>query len=136
MKNEFWLSLPSKDLIKSRVFFQKLGFTFNDRFPNAEMVSMFMGPSNFVLNLFPENIFQSFINHKVTNTAESNEIVFSLGASSVSEVDQFAKNAVAAGANLYANPGFKDGWMYGCGFVDLDGHRWSVLYMDMSKMPK
>lgn len=27
-------------------------------------------------------------------------------------------------------------WMYGAGFTDLDGHRWNVLYMDMSKMPK
>ncbi|RZL18323.1 MAG: extradiol dioxygenase, partial [Pedobacter sp.] len=25
--------------------------------------------------------------------------------------------------------------MYGCGFVDLDGQRWSILYMDMAKMP-
>ena len=25
--------------------------------------------------------------------------------------------------------------LYGCGFVDLDGHRWSVLFMDMNKMP-
>jgi hypothetical protein len=33
-------------------------------------------------------------------------------------------------------PGYKDSWMYGCGFTDLDGHRWNVLYMDMSKMPK
>ena len=28
------------------------------------------------------------------------------------------------------------GWMYGFGFCDIDGHRWNVLYMDMSKMPK
>jgi predicted lactoylglutathione lyase len=26
--------------------------------------------------------------------------------------------------------------MYGCVFADLDGHRWNVLYMDMSKMPQ
>jgi hypothetical protein len=26
--------------------------------------------------------------------------------------------------------------MYGCGFADLDGHRWNVLYMDMSKCQK
>ena len=24
--------------------------------------------------------------------------------------------------------------MYGCGFCDLDGHRWNILYMDMSMM--
>jgi uncharacterized protein len=24
--------------------------------------------------------------------------------------------------------------MYGCLFVDIDGHRWNVLYMDLEKM--
>ena len=28
------------------------------------------------------------------------------------------------------------GWMYGCVFTDLDGHKWNILYMDMSKMYK
>jgi predicted lactoylglutathione lyase len=26
------------------------------------------------------------------------------------------------------------GWMYGCSFSDLDGHRWNILYMDYSKL--
>jgi predicted lactoylglutathione lyase len=26
--------------------------------------------------------------------------------------------------------------MYGCGFADPDGHRWNVLFRDMSKLPK
>ncbi|MGE9745594.1 hypothetical protein [Bdellovibrio bacteriovorus] len=25
---------------------------------------------------------------------------------------------------------------YGCGFFDPDGHRWNILFMNMSKMPK
>ena len=33
------------------------------------------------------------------------------------------------------NPVESQGWMYACGFEDLDGHRWVMLYMDMSKMP-
>ena len=28
------------------------------------------------------------------------------------------------------------GWMYGSGFTDLDGHRWNLLHMDMSRLPK
>lgn len=47
-----------------------------------------------------------------------------------------ATKAVKAGGKVFAEPGAKDGWMYGCGFSDLDGHRWNSLYMDMSKMPK
>jgi predicted lactoylglutathione lyase len=46
------------------------------------------------------------------------------------------KKAVNAGGTVFSESEEKDGWMYGCGFADLDGHRWNVLYMDMSKMPK
>lgn len=135
MQNEFWLNLASKDLKKSKEFFTKLGFVMNERHQAPHMVSMFVGNKGVVLNLFSEQMLQSFIQHPVTKTSESNEIIFSLGAQSPEEVDQFAQKAVEAGAVLYAQPGYKDGWMYGCGFVDLDGHRWNLLYMDMTKIP-
>lgn len=45
------------------------------------------------------------------------------------------KKAVEAGGTSFSEPADKEGWMYGCGFADLDNHRWNVLYMNMSKMP-
>jgi predicted lactoylglutathione lyase len=137
MENEFWLNLSSKDLKKAKEFFSKLGFTMNDRQSAPHMVSMFIGHKKVVLNLFAENLFQGFIGgHPIANTSQSNEVLFSIGAASPAEVDAMAKKAVDAGGTLYGKPGYKDGWMYGCGFADLDGHRWNVLFMDMSKMPK
>lgn len=44
------------------------------------------------------------------------------------------QKAEDAGGTIYAHGGEKDGWMYGGGFVDLDGRRWNLLYMDFSKM--
>jgi uncharacterized protein len=137
MKNEFWLNLSSKNLPKAKEFFTKLGFSINERHQAPHMVSMFIGNKNIVLNLFNEDLFQGFMGGQtITNTTQTNEILFSLGADSPNEVDEFAKKAGEAGGILYGKPGYKDGWMYGCGFSDLDGHRWNILYMDMSKMPK
>jgi len=137
MNNEFWLNLPSRDLVKAKEFFIKLGFTINERHQAPHMVSMFVGNKNVVLNLFIENMFQGFMGGQIiTDTAKSNEILFSIGAASPKEVDELAAKAEKAGGKLYAKPAEKDGWMYGCGFTDLDGHRWNVLYMNMSKMPK
>ena len=97
---------------------------------------MFVGNKKTVLNLFTEGMFQGFIGgHPMTNTAQSNEVLFSIGAGSPKEVDELANKAEKAGGTLYGKPGYKDGRMYGCGFTDSDGHRWNVLYMDMSKMP-
>lgn len=60
----------------------------------------------------------------------------SIGATSEKEVDDIVKRVTEAGGTLYTEPAHKDGWTYGCGFVDPDGHRWNVLYMDMNKMPQ
>jgi predicted lactoylglutathione lyase len=35
---------------------------------------------------------------------------------------------------LFAKPAENQGWMYGCGFFDLDGHRWNILFMDYDKL--
>jgi len=61
--------------------------------------------------------------------------LFSIGAENREEVDEMAEKVVKAGGTIYAEAEDNDSWMYGCGFADLDGHRWNVLYMDMSKMP-
>lgn len=137
MKNEFWINLATKDVLKAQEFFIKIGFILNNRHQAPHMVSLFVGHKQIVVNIFAENIFQNFIGGQpITNTNQSNEVLFSIGAESPEEVDKLAQKVIEAGGSLYAQPGYKDGWMYGCGFKDLDGHRWNILYMDISKMPK
>ncbi|WP_225445545.1 VOC family protein [Paenibacillus arenosi] len=61
---------------------------------------------------------------------------FSLGAGSGDEVDTFIQKVEIAGGSIFSKPSETDGWMYGAAFADLDGHRWNLLYMDESKIPK
>lgn len=137
MTKEFWINLPVKDVARSKAFFSTLGFTFSDQFAeNTQMTTMLVGEKNVVVMLFEEASFQGFTRHPLTDTSLSTEVLFSIDAESPQEVDDMARKVKEAGGSLYGEPGEKDGWMYGCGFTDLDGHRWSILYMDMSKMPK
>ena len=137
MENEFWINLPSKNLVKAKEFFIKLGFAMNERHQAPHMVSMLLGSKKVVVNLFNEELFRQFNGGLAINDlATSGAVLFSLSASSPQEVDELAARAVEAGAKLFGKPGYKDGWMYGCGFADLDGHRWNLLYMDMAKMPR
>ena len=57
----------------------------------------------------------------------------SLGAVNREDVDNYARSA---GGSVFAEPGESNGFMYGCGFCDPDGHRWNPLFMDLSKLPK
>jgi predicted lactoylglutathione lyase len=135
MTKQLWINLPIKDLNRSKAFFTALGFSLNPRFSNSTDTAGFMVGQTMVM-LFAENIFESFTRHTITDTKQSTEVLFSIDAESREEVDELAKKAANAGGTVFAQPGEKDGWMYGCGFSDPDGHRWNVLYMDMSKLPK
>lgn len=136
MTKEFWLNLPVKDLQKSKEFFAQLGFTFHPRHEHSEeLAGMFVGHSPVIIMLFPETAFQGFTNNEIADTTKGTEMLISFDAESREEVDEVLAKAVKAGGTIYGKP-TDQGWMYGGGFVDLDGHRWNVLYMDQSKMPQ
>lgn len=61
-------------------------------------------------------------------------MLFSIDAESREEVDELMRQVVEAGGTVFSEPRELGLGMYGAGFADLDGHRWNVLYMDMSKM--
>jgi predicted lactoylglutathione lyase len=135
MVKQIWLNLPVKNVEKSKEFFTKIGFSFKDD-STATMACMLVGDTNFVVMLFEETVLESFVQNKLTDTKTSSEMLISIDAQSKEEVDEFAAKVSGAGGNVFAEPAEIQGWMYGCGFADLDGHRWNVLYMDMSKSPK
>ena len=135
MTKEIWVNLPVKNIEKSVAFFSAIGFIKNERFPFTDtMASFLIGEKKFVMMLFTEDLLEGYSANKVSDTNAGTEILFSIDAESKEEVDEMLQKAVAAGGKIYAKGGEKDGWMYGGGFVDLDGHRWNLLHMDFSKM--
>ena len=134
MKNEFWLNLPVKNLSRSKEFFKSIGFSFKNE--SDTMVSLLVGKDDVVINLFEEEEFKGYSGNEIPDTQNATEVLFNIGAKDKEEVNAFSVKVKIAGGKIYRGPEEKDGWMYGCGFTDLDGHRWSMLYMDMDKMPK
>jgi uncharacterized protein len=137
MTKEFWLSLPVKNVKKSKEFFTKLGFSFNPGPGNTDTSAcLVVGSKNIVVMLFEEPFFKTCTSNGIVNTTQATEVLLSFDAESRQEVNEIAKKAVDAGGLLFGKPGEIQGWMYGCGFADLDGHRWNALFMDMSNLPK
>jgi len=137
MSRELWLNLPVREPERAKAFYTQLGFRLNEQYASQDgSFSLIVGDNQVVLMLFPESAFRGFSGNAVADSWQGTEVLFSLGANSRDEVDEFALKAERAGGTVFSKPGEKGGWMYGCGFADLDGHRWNVLYMDMSKMPK
>ena len=137
MTKQLWINLPVKDLKKSKKFFAKLGFSFNERYANNdESASLVIGDKDVVVMLFKESAFKKFTGNNILDSKQGTEVLFSIDAQSKQEVDEMAEKVTKAGGVIFAEAGDTDGWMYGCGFSDLDGHRWNVLYMDMNNIPK
>lgn len=136
MTKELWLNLPVKEIKKSKEFFTEIGFVFNEDRETENMAAMMVGEKQVPVMLFVESTFKNIIQHNVTDTQKSSEIMISFDAESREEVDEIAKKVEAAGGTVFGEPAEQQGWMYGCAFTDLDGHRWNALYMDMSKIPQ
>ena len=137
MTKQFWLNLPVKNVNKSREFFTSIGFKFNDGFGNGpNMACMLMGEKNVVVMLCDEPTFKGYTNTDIASTKSATEVLLSIDAESKEEVDELVNKVIAAGGTSTHKPYEMTGYMYGCVFTDPDGHRWNILYMDMSKMQR
>ena len=130
MPKDFWLSLPVKDLTRSKDFFTKLGFTFTGGPGNTPTSApLLVSSKNVVIMLFEEPAFRGFVNQEIADTKVACEVLLSIDAASKEEVDEMARKAVEAGGQTNHKPYEMKGPMYGCIFSDPDGHKWNVLYM-------
>jgi predicted lactoylglutathione lyase len=137
MIKEFWINLPVKDVQKSKEFFIKIGFKLNPHYGNTENSTSFLiGQKSIVLMLFEESTFKGFTSTGIPNTLQFSEVLLSIDTENKEEVDEMVRIIIEAGGKSNHVPYEMQGWMYGCIFSDLDGHRWNLMYMDWSKMPK
>ena len=134
MPTQIYVNLPVKDLDKSIAFFTQLSYKFNPQFTNDNATCMIVGEGIFVM-LLVEKFFQTFTPKPICDANKSTEVLLCLSCDSRDTVDALVRKAVAAGAST-PNPPKDDGFMYGHGYQDLDGHLWELMYMDMSAMPK
>jgi predicted lactoylglutathione lyase len=130
-----FVNLSVRDLTKATEFFTKLGFSFDPQFTDENGTRMIISDDTSVM-LVVEPFFKGFIAPQdIANTSQSREVIVGLSAESREQVDDLADKALAAGGQALGEPE-DQGFMYMRGFLDLDGHQWSFIYMDMSALPE
>lgn len=130
---QIFVNLPVQDLKKSVEFFTKVGFEFDANFTDESATCMIIGENIYVMLLVEER-FQSFISKKISNAADTTEVIVALSVDSREQVDVIVQAALDAGAKPSNEPQ-DHGFMYGWSFQDLDDHLWEVSYMDLSAFP-
>ena len=133
MAQQIFLNLPVKDLNKSIDFFQSLGFSFNPKFTDETAACLLIGENIFAM-LLTHAKFKDFSPLDICDTSKANEILIAINRESREDVVAFVQKALASGAQRYSEP--KDyGFMLQDAFMDLDGHKWEVFFMDESAFP-
>lgn len=130
MATKIFVNLPVKELNRSVAFFTKLGFKFNPQFTDEYATCMIVGDDIFIM-LLVEKFFKAFTKKEIADATKSTEAIICLSADSREKVDEMVYKAIEAGATT-PNEKQDQGFMYGHGFQDLDGHLWEVMYMDPS----
>jgi predicted lactoylglutathione lyase len=129
MSTKIFVNLPVKDLEKSKEFFLKLGYSFNQQFTDEKAASLVISEHIYAM-LITEPFFKTFIpNKEIADTAKTKEVLVALSTNSKEEVDELTNKAIAAGGRQFREPE-DHGFMYARSFEDLDGHVWEVIWMD------
>jgi hypothetical protein len=130
VSTKVFVNLPVRDLRKSVQFFTELGYGFNAQFTDEHATSMVVS-EDIIVMLLVEDRFKDFTSKQICDTATHTEAILCLSADSRQEVDDLVGKALGAGAQPSGEP-MDQGFMYGRGFEDLDGHLWEIVWMDPS----
>lgn len=136
MATNIFVNLPVKDLNASVAFFTQVGFRFDPQFTDERGTCMVISDTIYVM-LLVEPFFQTFTGKPVPDARQANEVIICLSADSRADVDRLTDAALAAGGQpVPQQPQNEMEFMYDRNFLDLDGHLWNIMYMDMAAVPQ
>lgn len=127
---KIWANLAVLDLDRTHHFYSALGFEPNGKHAkNQELTSFVIGDNDFVMHFFLKSILEKAMHGTITDSFASNEIIFTLGAESKEQVNEWAMEVEKAGGKLVSKPEEFGKGYYGFVFADPDGHKFNVFYM-------
>lgn len=121
-----FVNLPVDDLGRSRAFFTRLGYRFDEDFCDDDALSLRLGPTSWAMLLRREH-FGRF-HDGTTAPPGTASALLCLSAVSRGEVDALVDRAVRAGGTPVRTQDL--GFMYGRSYADPDGHVWEIMWMD------
>lgn len=128
-----YINLPINNLEQSRVFWTKLGFSFEENFSDEKALCMILNDGTMYSMLIGKEYYQTFTDRPIAN-GSTTQVLIAIEVESKEKVDEIVKLALENGGSRYKES-VDHSWMYYDSFADIDGHQWEVMFTDMSKMP-
>lgn len=129
-----FINLPINDLQKTRNFWTKLGFSFNEQFSDDRALCLILNDGQMYSMLITHDMFSTFTNRPIADSSTT-QVLTALEVDSREQVDSIVKLALENGGTRYRES-VDHGWMYYDSFADIDGHQWEILYTDPTQIPQ
>jgi predicted lactoylglutathione lyase len=128
MPTTIFISLPVNDAKKSRAFYEALGYKANPQMSD-DTTACIMISDTITVMLANHEKFQQISPKPLSDAKKFCQVLLSLSCERREEVDALVSKAIVAGGTKAHEP--EDyGFMYQCGFYDLDGHGWGLTWMN------
>jgi uncharacterized protein len=127
-----FVNLPVKDLNRTRDFWTKLGFSFNEQFSDDKALCLVLNDGLIYSMLISYEMFSTFTNRPISN-GSTTQVLTAIQVDIRDDVDKILKLALENGGTRYREP-TDHGWMYYDCFMDPDGHQWEVMFTDPNQM--
>jgi uncharacterized protein len=128
-----YINLPVKDLTRTRAFWSKMGFTFNETFSDDKGLCLVLNEGNIYAMLVTYPFFQKFTDRPISEGITT-QMLIAIEVESKEKVLEIMRIALESGGTRYRESN-DHGWMYYDSFSDPDGHQWEVMFTDKTKMP-
>ena len=135
MPTQIFVNMHVNDLAKSKVFFEKLGYSFNPQFTDENAACMIVSETIYCM-LHSTGHMERFVpkGKTIADATKVTETLLAFSMDSKDVVNAHYEKAIAAGATE-CRPADDHGFMYARSFNDLDGHIWEVFWFDPSALP-
>ena len=133
MHRMLFVSLPVADLARSRAFFGALGYRFDERLCDQDVLCVVLGERHCAM-LLPREVFGAFTPCQVADPRLTSQVLLALSADSRDGVDALVERALALGGREVREP-LQGSNLYARAYADLDGHIWEVLWADEARPP-
>ena len=128
-----FLNLTVHDLARTRAFWEKLGFGFDEEFTDGSVLCLILKEKEIYAMLHLPESMARFTTRPIAD-GTTTQVLISVEVESRARVDEIVQIALENGATRYL-PSEDNGWMYYDRFADPDGHQWEIAFMDLSLLP-
>lgn len=129
-----FVNLPVHDLKRTRDFWTKLGFSFNEQFSDDNALCLVISEGLIYAMLISQEMFSTFTNRPIADSTTT-QVLTAIEVDSREQVDHIVNLAFENGATRYRE-GADHGWMYYDCFADLDGHQWEIMFTNPTQIPQ